>query len=501
MASPQFGALLAALVIVCAAFGSASAQCQLTKLRASDGAAFDEFGAAVAIDGGLIVIGAPKDDPMGSDSGAAYVFRFVGTEWQEEAKLVPSDGVQNDLFGAAVAVSGDVIVVGAYAGVSLGSLRGASYVFRRVGGIWVEEAILTPIAPTLDDSYGAAVAVAGDLIAVGDPGNPVFASPPGRVFLYRRTAGVWILETTIFASNGHVDDGFGTSLACLGGDVVVGAPTLSAAALEAGGVYVFAQDGGGTWTESALAAGVAVPYGHLGHALAAAPNLIAASDRPVAPGVGSFDVGSVFVFRSRTAGVWELQSLLEAADAVPGEGFGQSVAVSIDRVLTGAYLDENGSGSAYLFGELGPGWPQLAKLRANDAALSDNFGDALAMSGETLVITAPKNDDDGPNSGCAYVYRLESVPAEFLRGDANGDLAVNIGDAIWLLSYFFTDGAPPPCAKAGDSNHDSALDLGDAIYVLNYLLLAGSPPAAPFPSCGTDPTFSSLCCDPLVSCP
>ena len=80
----------------------------------------------------------------GSNSGSAYVFRYDGSDWVEEAKLTASDGAADDYFGISVAVSGDTAVVGAFDFERRnGSSSGSAYVFRYDGSDWVEEAKLT----------------------------------------------------------------------------------------------------------------------------------------------------------------------------------------------------------------------------------------------------------------------------------------------------------------------------------------------------------------------
>ncbi|MFN0057593.1 MAG: hypothetical protein ACKVX7_03980 [Planctomycetota bacterium] len=83
--------------------------------------------------------------------------------------------------------------------------------------------------------------------------------------------------------------------------------------------------------------------------------------------------------------------------------------------------------------------------------------------------------------------------ANFIRGDFNGDGALNIADGIGVLSYLFQM-APTDCLSAGDGNDDGNVDIGDAIFVLNYLFAGGPAPQPPFPGCGADPTPDALRC-------
>jgi len=99
-----------------------------TKLLPSDGADYDEFGYSVATSGDTVVVGAYGDDDNGSDSGSAYIYRFVDNAWIE-TKLLPSDGASGDNFGVSVATSGDTVVVGARYDDDNGSYSGSAYIF------------------------------------------------------------------------------------------------------------------------------------------------------------------------------------------------------------------------------------------------------------------------------------------------------------------------------------------------------------------------------------
>ena len=125
-------------------------------------------------------------------------------------------------------------------------------------------------------------------------------------------------------------------------------------------------------------------------------------------GAAGFEQGSAYVF-VRSGGVWSQQQKLEASDAAAGDVFGISVAISGDTVVVGAWLDDGAAGvdqgSAYVFVRSGGVWSQQQKLEASDAGAGDGFGLSVAISGDTVVISAVF--DDGPagaDQGSAYVF-------------------------------------------------------------------------------------------------
>lgn len=211
------------------------------KLYASDAAVGDDFGRAVAIDRQTIVVGAGFDDDpvLGDNVGSAYVFRFDGTSWVEEAKLVASDAEALGRFGLAVDVSGDRIAVGATG--SNGS-NGKVYVFSRGPSGWVEEEIVIPTGLTGGHYFGSAVAIEGGLLAVG----AFFEEGGGMVLVYRHDGVSWVEEDRFTGSGQPTDRGFGNSLALDGGSLVVGTSSDSVP----GAAYLFKRGCAG-WYEVA----------------------------------------------------------------------------------------------------------------------------------------------------------------------------------------------------------------------------------------------------------
>ena len=109
--------------------------------------------------------------------------------------------------------------------------------------------------------------------------------------------------------------------------------------------------------------------------------------------------------------------------------------------------------------------------------------DVVCLAGGTVLRI--KMFDEAPEA---------PAPPSFIRGDANGDIEVNLTDAIYLLNFLFLGGLPPPCEDAADSDDDGTLLITDSVYLLNFLFLGGTVPPPPRPDLGTDPTPDSLSC-------
>ena len=212
-----------------------------------DGHAFDNFGIDVALDGDVLVVGSPLGEGNVAGSGTAIVYRHDGTAWVYETTLTTDDVAQFDVFGGAVAVEGDVIVVGAP---QFELDRGAVWVFRHDGHDWIEEAMLQPSDLADLDLFATRVRLSGDVLAVGSPGfesTPGLVNP-GGVFLYRFDGSSWNEEARIASGVPREASEFGRGLDLEGDVLVVGEPARGAGT-RPGRAYVYEHAGGGNWVE------------------------------------------------------------------------------------------------------------------------------------------------------------------------------------------------------------------------------------------------------------
>jgi trimeric autotransporter adhesin len=272
---------------------------QQAYVKPSDTETRQGFGGAIAFSGGTLAVGAIGDsssatgvggDPTNqgaSRSGAVYVFQRNGTSWIQQAYIKASNTGQDDLFGDAVALSGDTLAVGATSESSSATgingdqfnndapTSGAVYVFTRTGETWSQQAYIKAAntGPARGFGFGAELAVTGDTLVVGAGdnsaatgvnGNPMESGPQGSgaVYIFQRSASVWTQQAYIKASNPGIRDRFGGSVALHGDILAVGAPQESSNAtgiggdqtnddmLDAGAVYVFRRTGT-TWAQQA----------------------------------------------------------------------------------------------------------------------------------------------------------------------------------------------------------------------------------------------------------
>lgn len=223
---------------------------QQAKFTSSDIAENDTFGCHVALDGDTALIGAGADDlttPDRSNAGSAYVFTRSAGVWTQQQKLVASDGAANDFFGSSVALSGDTAVVGAaFDDTPAGNDAGSAYVFTRSAGVWTQQQKLIASDAAPDDVFGISVALSGDVVMVGAPTDFFFTT--GAVYVFTRSGSTWTEQQKL--SSGESIDNFGASVALAGDTALVGAPadSFDLKAITTGAAHVYRLSGG-VWTQ------------------------------------------------------------------------------------------------------------------------------------------------------------------------------------------------------------------------------------------------------------
>ncbi len=390
------------------------------KLIASDGVTDDYFGFSVAIDGNTMVVGAYLDDDNGTDSGAAYVFRYDpdgSGQWVQEVKLLPSDGVEGAEFGHSVAIDGDRIVVGAPHDFGSGFRSGSAYVFQYDpdgSGQWIEESELVPDEDSTGSLFGWSVSIDGDVIAVGaefDERN--WGDYTGSVSMFRydpNGSGQWVLEAW-FTPTQEDASSFGYAVSVVGDAVAVGAPGTDKTPFgyHAGAAYVYRYDPS-SWPKWKFEDELEVSDWDAWDKFGISVDMD--SDAIVVGAYWNDDngsqSGSAYVFR-HDGSDWVEETKLLASDATEFGNFGSSVSISGDAIGVGAFGEIGFNGAAYVFQYDPDGsgqWIEDSKLIASDGAYQDYFGQSVSIDGDTILVGAYLGDGNGSDSGSAYVFDL-----------------------------------------------------------------------------------------------
>jgi hypothetical protein len=354
---------------------------QQAYLKAGSSSAQDVFGTAVAISGDTLVVGSIRQDPFAvsvsnppTRYGSAYVFTRSGETWKQQAELMPSPGSIGDGFGASLTLEADTLVVGALADGSFGARGGAAYVYKRTGTNWTPQQKLTPNEPHNQSLFGCAVSLSGDTLAIGAMEDSASVNRGGAVHVFTRRADTWSEQQRIDPRLKEAE--FGFSLALRGDRLVVGGPHVMAPDSDQppGEVRVYDRANGGFVESAVLVNPLPERHDCFGYAVGLGDDLIA--------------VGAVFENGS-------------------SRGLGGDPAMR----------DTQHAGAAYLFARTSQGWKSTTYVKANNPSPDDRFGTSLALSGDTIVVGAlregnsatgvnPTRDDDAlPGAGAVYVYR------------------------------------------------------------------------------------------------
>ena len=397
-------ALMASTVVCSSGFGQTVDDfiSESVKHTASDGAEDDNFGKSVAISGDRVVVGARDEN---DSTGSAYIFERDETgTWTEVQKITASDGAAGDRFGFTVSISGDSVVAGALN-------EEVAYIFERDEvGTWTEVQKITASDGAEGDDFGNSVSISGDSVVVGayrDDNDNVFQS--GSAYLFERDgAGTWTEVQKLSASDG-VTNWFGNSVSISGDRVVVGARRDNG---YTGSAYIFERDGDGVWVETQK---VTASDGDLSDDFGFTVSI--SGDNVV---VGAYydnyngqATGSGYIFERDEAGTWTEVQKLTASDGAANDYFGASVSISGDRVVVGADgTNDNGSnsGSAYIFERDEAGtWREVKILAASDPAAYNFFGDCVSISGDSVVVGALGDNEAGVRTGSAYMLTCNRV--------------------------------------------------------------------------------------------
>ncbi|WP_343327871.1 FG-GAP repeat protein [Leptospira levettii] len=413
--------------------------------------------------------------------------------WETQAYLKASNADANDGFGYSVDISGDTIVVGA-AGESSNQTTitngnsasadnsatssGATYVFQRTGSTWAQEAYLKAPNTETTDFFGTAVAIDGNTIlvsAIQEDSNQITitngptasidnsASSSGAVYVFQRTGSTWVQQAYIKPPNAEANDQFGISLSISGDTIVVGAFN------EASNQTTITNGTSASANNSAAFAGAA------------------------------------YVFQ-RSGTSWAQQAYLKASNIEANDRFGTSVSISGDTIVVGSGFEDsnqttitNGatassdntasaSGAAYVYRRTGSTWAEEAYLKAPNADANDQFGNAVAIDGDTIVVgafseasnqttitngTTASSDNSAALAGAAYVFQRTGStwshqaylkPPNLGADDRFGNAVAIEGNTI-LVSSIFEDNNQTTVTNGSMPNDDNSLSNSGAVYV------------------------------------
>ncbi|NDD53332.1 hypothetical protein EBZ39_05580 [bacterium] len=430
-------------------------------LKSPNNSPGDSFGISVSISGDTLVVGSFNEDNgvttilngtftsadaiTSTDSGAAYVFKRSGTAWAHEAYLKASNNTTTDRFGAAVSISGDTIVVGAFnedngvttitngsftaADASIKADSGAVYVFRRAATTGLTPVITSVTPSTFSTIGGGTVSIfgsgfqSGATVTVGGVACTNVIWQSYNEILCTLPAGSSGSATVVVNNSGGASGSSSSSFSYVAPNDPTG---FTATAANSTTINLSWASGGGTTATYQAAyqtgstapancsSGTVIGYATIGASTSIAVTSLSLATQDYAFRVCARDSSGGFSSGTTTTGStgWYQEAYLKAPNADVYDSFGGDGAISISGntvVVGAAYEDSNqttitngttasadnsksGSGAAYVFKRTGTAWAQEAYLKAPNADASDYFSYSFSISGDTIIVGAPFED-------------------------------------------------------------------------------------------------------------
>lgn len=361
----------------------------------------DFFGESVRTDGTRALAGAYGRDVVGTDSGAAWIWRLATAGWELEGELLPPPApfyATGDHFGRSGAVHGDLAVVGAYRSSVDAPSAGLAHVYAWSGTSWEHEQVLHSPDPGTQDRFGRIVDLLGERLFVGAPFDTEAGFDAGAAYYFRRVGGSFVYRQKLMPPAPAHDDRFGKAFALGEERVVIGSSRSAVAGDDAGSAFVYRYDAPTDAYELELDLGTLVPlvdgerFG-VSVALEGAPGAeLCVVGAPHYADAAGDRVGTAYVFRNSASGwSWEGSRLL-AADRASGDNFGWSVGVDGGVVVIGAPFEgESGlsrAGKLYAFRKLAGDWRQVLAIEAPLRHANEELGSALAWRSGSLLAGA-----------------------------------------------------------------------------------------------------------------
>jgi hypothetical protein len=375
------------------------ASAQIYALPRADTTADTAFGADVAIDGDVALVGASGENECGPNSGAAYIYQRGETPgaWTQAARLTPSRCDEGAFFGRALDLSGGRAIVSASSEFFAARQSNAAYIFARdSSGAWTEQARLIAETDYNEGAFAASVAIDGNQALVTTSGSSD-GDYGGAAYFYAfdESTGEWELTSRLTAAAGVQYGVLGGTSALDGDRAAVAASTYFEK--KPGSVYLFERTADGTWRETARVGGIDDFFISLD---LSGSRLLVGEARG-----GRKESGRATLYERQSAETWTQVTELQPATPYESGAFGSAVSLSGDRALVTGYDEQLGQDYnidrvvyTFRYNEANDAWPQQQIIDLGKVA----FGAAVDHDGEFAIISSVPEDEPGS----VYIVQL-----------------------------------------------------------------------------------------------
>jgi len=360
-------------------------------------------------------------------------------------KITQSDIYSGNFFGEVVSISGNYAIIGARADHDNGANSGSAYIFKLEGENWIEHQKLMASDGAVNDVFGSSVSMSGDYAIIGAIGDSAGGTYSGSAYIFKLEDGNWVEQQKLVASDKAELNYFGISVSISGDYAIVGAIKDPTIGTYSGSTYIFKLEGG-NWVEHQK---LLAPDGATNDVLGSLVSM--SGDYAVV--LGSMDgsnyrqyVGCAYVFKLEGENWIEHQKLL-ASDWASNDSIGTSVSIFNNKILIGAANKKDNniiSGSAYYFKLENDHWTEKQKLVSSKMQEDELFGMSVSVSENAAVVGAPGDNDNGAGTGAAYFFKLEEEEwvekLKYIRSYYSGH-SVKFGQSVSLSGDYTIIGA------------------------------------------------------------
>jgi hypothetical protein len=433
---------------------------QTAQLTPTDGSSSDNFAYDVSISGDYAIVGSQNDDDIDSNCGSAYLYQRDGGSWNFLLKLISEHGQLDDHFGQAVAIHENNIAIGAYYDDDKGSNSGSASIFMldtQPAIVEIANQVIFDLTAshvvnlTIIDTNGSDLTITAQstdtsiisnshihinssgsntLVTSTTTGEPLcftlqfvpsqqsyfdtdiivtVADSNGVANTRQFTISYPMPENKAFAEDGASSDQFSNDISIFGNFAIAGGKFNDDFGSNSGSAYILQRTANGWQQIQKLLGSSSASIAQFGCSVAIYDDyaIVGAFHEDA----GIVDSGVAYIFR-RYQSTWLKETSITPGDRAAYDLFGYAVDIYGNFAIVGSYQEDNevsNQGAAYIFQKDGANWTQMAKLTASDRGSSDNFGYAVSIFGDYAIIGTPYDDDNGTNSGSAYIFHRDST--------------------------------------------------------------------------------------------
>lgn len=376
-----------------------------------DSPAAAQFGFSVALSGDLMAVGAPEEV---SSRGAVYLYQRDNQDWSLSERF--EGNATGDRFGQSVALLNEVLAVGASGVGSENS--GAAYIYRKDGNSWSLDDSLLPTQQRDNGQYGFKVLLQQDWLVIGSLRGDAAGEGSGYVYAYKQTGNDWTLDAVLGSDGQGANDNYASSFDMENDTLVIGSFSQrlcqNGPGTDAGEVRIYKRASGG-WSMEQLLEGEGA-WDRFGFSVDIDGDRLAVGAQCEDAAHSELSEGAVYIFE-QDGGVWSQQEKLKSPEGAIGRYslFGDRIVLKDDLLAVTASYENRAAGAAYIFQQSSDGeYIARRRIAAENTERDDRFGISLAADGEWLAIGAPEEDGtstDEPDSnssndsGAVYLFR------------------------------------------------------------------------------------------------